>query len=107
VLAYSVSQQTHEIGIRMALGATFSQIIRMVLVSGMKLVAAGVVLGLVGSLFAARALAQEVWKLSTFDPYSFLAVSILVMAAGLVACFWPARAAARTDPMSALRQEGL
>ncbi len=107
VISSSVAQRTHEIGIRMALGATFSQIIRMVLVSGMKLVAAGVVLGLVGSLFAARALAQEVWKLSTFDPYSFLAVSILVMAAGLVACFWPARAAARTDPMSALRQEGL
>jgi predicted permease len=107
VISSSIAQRTHEIGIRMALGATFSQIIRMVLIAGMKLVAAGVALGLIGSVLSARVLAQEVWKLSTFDPYSFIAVSILVMAAGLLACFWPARAAARIDPMSALRQEGL
>jgi putative ABC transport system permease protein len=79
----------------------------MVLISGMRLVATGVALGLTGSVLSARVLAPEVWKLSTFDPYSFIAVSILVMAAGLLACFWPARAAARTDPISALRQEGL
>jgi putative ABC transport system permease protein len=107
VISSSIAQRTHEIGIRMALGATFSQIIRMVLIAGMKLVAAGVALGLIGSVLSARVLAQQVWKLSTFDPYSFIAVSILVMAAGLLACFWPARAAARIDPMSALRQEGL
>jgi ABC-type antimicrobial peptide transport system permease subunit len=52
-----------------------------------------------------RVLAGQVWRLSTFDPYSFAAVSVLVVGAGLLACFWPARAAARIDPMSALREE--
>jgi putative ABC transport system permease protein len=105
VVSSSIAQRTHEIGIRIALGATFSQVIQMVLASGMKLVAAGVLLGLVGSVFSVRVLSRQVWKLSTFDPYSFIAVSILVMAAGFLACFWPARAAARIDPMSALRSE--
>ena len=73
--------------------------------SGMRLVAAGVAVGLIGSLLSARVLARQVWKLSTFDPYSFLAVAVLVVAAGLLACFWPARAAARIDPMAALREE--
>jgi putative ABC transport system permease protein len=105
VISSSVAQRTHEIGIRMALGATFPRVIRMVLASGMRLVGAGVALGLILSVLSVRVLARQVWKLSTFDPYSFAAVSVLVVAAGLLACFWPARAAARIDPMSALREE--
>jgi putative ABC transport system permease protein len=105
VISSSVAQRTHEIGIRMALGASFPRVIRMVLASGMRLVGAGVALGLILSLLSVRVLAGQVWRLSTFDPYSFAAVSVLVVAAGLLACFWPARAAARIDPMSALRQE--
>jgi predicted permease len=105
VISSFVAQRTHEIGIRMALGATFLRVIRMVLASGMRLVGAGVGLGLILSLLSVRVLAGQVWKLSTFDPYSFAAVSLLVVAAGLLACFWPARAAARIDPMSALREE--
>jgi predicted permease len=105
VISSSVAQRTHEIGIRMALGATFARVIRMVLASGMRLVGAGVVLGLVLSVLSVRVLARQVWRLSTFDPFSFAAVSLLVVAAGLLACFWPARAAARIDPMSALREE--
>jgi ABC-type antimicrobial peptide transport system permease subunit len=77
----------------------------MVLASGMRLVGAGVVAGLILSLLSVRVLSKQVWRLSTFDPYSFVAVSVLVVAAGLLACFWPARAAARIDPMSALREE--
>ena len=105
VISSSVSQRTHEIGIRMALGASFVQVIRMVLASGMRLVGAGVAVGLILSVVSVRLLAREVWKLSTFDPYSFVAVAVLVIAAGLVACFWPARSAARIDPMTALRAE--
>ncbi|HUE02785.1 MAG TPA: ABC transporter permease [Bryobacteraceae bacterium] len=105
VISSSVAQRTHEIGIRMALGASFSRVVWMVLGSGMRLVAAGVGAGLLLSLLSVRVLSRQVWKLSTFDPYSFAAVSVLVVAAGLVACFWPARAAARIDPMSALREE--
>jgi putative ABC transport system permease protein len=105
VISSSVAQRTHEIGIRMALGASFSRVIQMVLASGMRLVGAGVALGLILSVLSVRVLARQVWKLSTFDPYSFAAVSVLVVAAGLVACFWPARTAARIDPMSALREE--
>jgi len=105
VISSSVAQRTHEIGIRMALGATFSRVVGMVLASGMRLVGAGVALGLILSVLSVRVLARQVWKLSTFDPYSFAAVAVLVVAAGLSACFWPARAAARIDPMSALREE--
>ena len=105
VISSSVAQRRHEIGIRMALGASFSQVIGMVLNSGMRLVGTGVVVGLILSVLSVRVLARQVWKLSTFDPYSFAAVSVLVIAAGLLACFWPARAAARIDPMSALREE--
>ena len=105
VISSAVAQRTHEIGIRMALGATFSRVIGMVLASGMRLVGAGVALGLILSVLSVRVLARQVWKLSTFDPYSFAAVAVLVIAAGLLACFWPARAAARIDPMSALREE--
>lgn len=105
VISSSVAQRTHEIGIRMALGASFSRVIQMVLASGMRLVGTGVALGLILSVLSVRVLARQVWKLSTFDPYSFAAVSVLVVAAGLLACFWPARAAARIDPMSALREE--
>ena len=105
VISSSVAQRTHEIGIRMALGASFSRVIQMVLASGMRLVGAGVALGLILSVLSVRVLARQVWKLSTFDPYSFAAVAVLVVAAGLLACFWPARTAARIDPMSALREE--
>ncbi len=105
VISSSVAQRTHEIGIRMALGASFPGVIRMVLASGMRLVGAGVGLGLILSVLSVRVLARQVWKLSTFDPYSFAGVTVLVVAAGLLACFWPARSAARIDPMTALREE--
>jgi predicted permease len=105
VVSSTTAHHTHEIGIRMALGATVREVIMMVLTSGTKLVALGVVVGLVGSLLSVRVLQREVWNLSTFDPYAFAAVSILVLLAGLLACFVPARSAARVDPISALRHE--
>jgi putative ABC transport system permease protein len=105
VMSSTTAHRRHEIGIRMALGATVREVIVMVLTSGTKLVALGVVLGLIGSVLSVRVLQRQVWNLSTFDPYAFAAVSILVLLAGLAACFVPARSAARVDPISALRHE--
>jgi ABC-type antimicrobial peptide transport system permease subunit len=105
VISQAVAQQTQEIGVRIALGAGFRDIAGMVLRSGMKLIGAGIALGLAGSLLAARVLEQQVWNVSTLDPLSFVAVSLILVVVGLQACFWPARRAAKVDPMLALRCE--
>jgi putative ABC transport system permease protein len=105
VISNAVAQRTREIGIRLALGATFRQVIGMVLAMGVKLVAVGVAVGLVGSLASVRLLSGLVQNLSTFDPYSFVAVTILLFGAGLFASFGPARRAARLDPITVLRDE--
>jgi predicted permease len=103
VISTAVAQQTREIGIRIALGAGFGQVIGMVLRIGAKLLAVGVGIGLIGSLASVRLLSALVRNVSTFDPYSFAAVAALLFAAGLFASFWPARRAARVDPVTALR----
>jgi putative ABC transport system permease protein len=105
VTSQAVSQQTREIGIRIALGAGYGQVMGMVLSNGAKLLAIGVLVGLVASLASVKVLSGLVSNVSTFDPYSFVAVSLLLLAAGLFAAFWPARRAARVDPVTALRQE--
>jgi predicted permease len=104
VISNSVAQQTREIGIRMALGASFQQVMRMVLATGARMLAIGIVLGLGASLVGVRYLKAMVRNVSTFDPYSFAAVALLLFAAGLFASFWPARRAARVDPLAALRE---
>jgi predicted permease len=105
VISHAVAQQTREIGIRIALGAGFRQVIGMMLALGAKLVGAGIVIGLAASLASVRVLSGLVRNVSTFDLYSFAAVTLLLVAAGLFASFWPARKAARVDPVTALRQE--
>ncbi len=105
VISNLVAQRTQEIGVRIALGASYPQVIGMILGSGMKLLGAGIIIGLIGSLASARVLSNQVWKLSTFDPIAFTAVSALLLIAGLLACFWPARRATRIDPVTALRHE--
>ena len=105
VVSSAVSQRTNEIGIRIALGASFRDVIAMVLSQGAKLVGVGILLGLIGSVLSVRVLSGQVYNLSTFDPYSFIVVSVLLFAAGLFACYWPARRAARVDPVTALRHE--
>jgi len=102
VISHAVSQQTREIGIRLALGASLQQVIGMILSAGVKLLAIGIGAGLVASLFSVKILSGLV-RVSTFDPYSFAGVAILVFAAGLFASYWPARHAARVDPVTALR----
>jgi len=105
VISHNVSQQTREIGIRIALGAGFSQVIGMVLKVGAKWLAIGIAVGLGASLASVKLLHGLVRNVSTFDPYSFVAVTLLLVVAGLFASFWPARRAACVDPIAALRNE--
>jgi putative ABC transport system permease protein len=105
VMSNAVAQQRQEIGVRLALGASGQRIARMIVARGSRLLVAGIVVGLIGSGVAARLLARQVWNVAPFDPLAFAIVCAIVLVAGLQACFWPARRAARTDPIIALRQE--
>ena len=105
VMAYAVSLRTHEIGIRMALGAAPGNILKMVLAKGVKLIAAGLVIGLLASFGLTRFIASQVWGISVSDPITFASVVAIVVLVGFMACFLPARRAAHVDPMVALRYE--
>jgi putative ABC transport system permease protein len=105
VMSTVVAQQKHEIGVRMALGASGRTIATMVMTRGVWLLGVGIAAGLLGSFFAARLLARQVWNVPAFDPIAFGAVSLVLLVTGLQACFWPARRAARVDPMMALRDD--
>ena len=104
-MAYTVSRQTHEIGIRMALGAQRRDILSMVFVKSLGIIAAGVAIGLLASYESSRFLASEVSGVSISDPSTYGVVSFIVVAVGLLACYLPARRATRVDPMIALRYE--
>jgi putative ABC transport system permease protein len=105
VIAYTVSRQTHEIGIRMALGAAGTHVLAMVLSMGLKMIALGIGIGLLASFFASRVLDSQVWGISVHDPLTMVAVVAVVVIAGAAACYVPARRATRVDPMIALRYE--
>jgi predicted permease len=105
VMSAAVAQQRHEIGVRMALGASANTIARMIVTRGLWLLAIGLAIGLAGAGMVARLLARQVWNVPPFDPLAFALVSLILLAAGLQACFWPARRAARVDPIAALREE--
>jgi putative ABC transport system permease protein len=105
VMAYAVSRQTHEIGIRMALGASQSDLLRMVLGTGGCLIGVGVIAGLAASSAATRLLGSQIWGVSPHDPMTLVGVIIVVSLAGLAACYFPARKATRVDPLTALRHE--
>jgi putative ABC transport system permease protein len=105
VLSYTVSQQTHEIGIRMALGANPADVLKVVLSLGLRLIAAGVSIGLIAARALTRFLTSQLWHVSPGDLVTFAAVIILLFAIGVGACFWPARRAASVDPAIALRSE--
>lgn len=105
VMAYTVSLQTHEIGLRMALGAQQGNVLRRILGRGLALIAAGSVLGLLASWGLTRFLTDQIWGVSTTDPWTYGAVVAGVTVVGLGACLVPARRATKVDPMVALRYE--
>jgi len=105
ILAYSVNQRTHEIGIRMALGAQRGEVLLMVLRQGMKLVLIGVVLGLAVSFAATRIVASYLFGITPIDPVTFISAPLLMLIVALLACFVPARRATKVDPLVALRYE--
>ena len=105
VMSYSVSERTHEIGVRMSLGAQTGDILRMVLRSGMFLAALGLAIGLPIAFLMARALASLLFGVEAADPFSFIGLPALLAAVAALACYLPARRAARLDPLKALRYE--
>jgi ABC-type antimicrobial peptide transport system permease subunit len=105
VLSYAVSQQTREIGLRMALGATGRRTIGLVVRNSVVMLATGVGVGLGLSLALARSMSQILYAVSPFDLLAFSIASTLLIATGLVATLLPARRATRVDPMVALRSE--
>jgi putative ABC transport system permease protein len=105
VLAYSVTQRTHEIGIRMALGAETGDVLHMVLRRTLMLAGAGITLGAAGALAVTRVLAKFLFDVKPTDPVTFVAVAVLLACVALAAGLIPARRATRVDPMVALRYE--
>ncbi len=105
VMAFGVAQRTHEIGLRMALGADKKQVLRLVLREGFLLSLAGLTLGLLGALLLGRAMQSTLYGVGSIDFGAFISVALVLLASALVASFIPARRAAKVDPMVALRYE--
>jgi putative ABC transport system permease protein len=104
-ISYSVSQRTHEMGIRMALGARPGDLLRLILGQGMALTAIGVAVGMAGALLLSRFLTTLLHGVSATDPSTFAVLSFFVLAIALLACYMPARKAAKVNPIEALRCE--
>jgi predicted permease len=105
VMTYSVSQRTREIGIRMALGAQLRDVMKMVLKEGIGLVIVGIAIGLLGAFLVTRVLSGFLLNVGASDPLTFLAVSLLLVLVALLACYIPARRAAKVNPLVALKYE--
>ena len=105
VISFLVSERTHEIGIRLALGAQRRNILHMILRQGLGLAIAGAAVGLVGALIVSRLMAGLLYGVRPADPLTFAGVALLLLGVALLACYIPARRAIRVDPMVALRYE--
>ena len=105
VVSNAVAQRTHEIGVRKALGADSSDVVRLVFRFGARFILPGIAIGLAASIAAARVLGSQLWHVSPHDPVALVSVVILLLAVGFLACWVPARRAMRVDPIVALRYE--
>jgi ABC-type antimicrobial peptide transport system permease subunit len=105
VVSYSVSRRTQEFGIRIALGASRAEVLSLALRQGLRVVLAGVLLGLLASWAATRAISKLLIGVSASDPWSYAVVSLALSAVALLACWLPARRALKVEPMVALRHE--
>jgi putative ABC transport system permease protein len=105
VTAYTVSQRTRELGIRLALGAQVGDVLKMILAQGMAVIGVGLVLGLAAAFGLMRLLRSLLFGIGENDPLTFVAITIVLLIVALIACYIPARRATKVDPLEALRAE--
>jgi putative ABC transport system permease protein len=105
VMSFAVTQRTHEVGVRMALGARGSEVLRLIVGQGLRLTAIALVIGLIAASGAMRLLANQLFGVTPSDPVTFAAVPLVLGAVATIACYLPARRASRLDPLVALRRE--
>jgi len=104
-MSFAVAQRTHEVGVRMALGASGSEVLRLIVGQGLRLTLVALLLGLTAAAGATRLMASQLFGVTPSDPVTFATVPVVLCAVAALACYLPARRASRLDPLTALRRE--